>query len=306
VRRAAAIGCALLAASCTQILGLDNTKPPIDAAPIPIDAADVCAETQTSCTGSGRQVCGQLLATGATAGTPVRATAPTGSVCAPPTGSDSGSGSDASGGPCAFTVTGGSIDQLAGGSGLVAGSIDDCGRFAVDLDPSLADVVVVFEGAGYARTARAVLARPAMTGEDTVTGLAVTTDTETAWSQQLVTAGSGSGSGSGMTAPPDTTSGFLVQYTADDLPLGGEAAASNGSSPFSNAPGKTPWAAYFTGAFDAMDPTATYTGSAGAAFVVTGEGSAQSLEGFRTGKRCKAANMRQVSGVLVFVVETDC
>ena len=128
-------------AGCAQLLGLDKTKPPFDAS---IDAASVC-DGMPLCTGSGRQLCGQLVATGSDAGAPVRALVPTGAAC---------SGAAASG-PCVLAVTGGSIDQLAPGSDLVAGTIDDCGRFAVDLDPALADVGVVFEGTGFARTARA-------------------------------------------------------------------------------------------------------------------------------------------------------
>ncbi len=57
-----------LLASCTQILGLDNTV--LDAQPI--DAPSVCDGAPACTSVNGRSVCGQLFATGTSAGLPLR------------------------------------------------------------------------------------------------------------------------------------------------------------------------------------------------------------------------------------------
>lgn len=294
MRRATALAAVLGAASCAQILGLDSTRPPGDAS---VDAPSAC-DGAPLCTGAGRQLCGQLRQTGTSAGAPFRVAAPTGSVCVAPSGSGSGSGRGSDVGPCALSVIGGSLEQIASGSGTVSGAVDDCGRFAVDLDPALPDVAVVFAGPGFATTGRLVRARPATPGSDRADAVAVTQTTLSAWSSQL-------GPGSDGLAI-DVSTGFLVLYTTTAAaPLAGEQAAADGSSPFTNPPGAPPWAAYFTGAFDALDATATHTGATGAALVDPGPGSG-AIDGFRTGKRCSFPGTRTIDGTLLFIVETDC
>ena len=275
-----ALAC-LLSSGCASILGLDNTKFAFMDAPT--DAPGTCDGVAATCVTSstGRTLCGQLTGTGATAGMPVRVAAPTGGAC---------SGSE---GPCGFTVGAFPLAGFfAGNATAIAGTIDDCGRFAIpDLDAALADVaVLVTPGTpDFVATARIATGRMATPGIDTgVDALAVTSATLMQWNSAL---------------GADASTAYLVKYTANDAPLAGVRAEYNSGTQF-GAPPTVPFAAYFAGAFDTVTAGATTTAAGGAALVTfTGN---LSVEGLRTGhQRCKQGAAVKPN-TIVYVVETNC
>lgn len=275
------------ATGCAQLLGLEETTfEPGDSG---IDAPGVCDGAPACTSTTGRSLCGQLFGTGDRAGQPLRVAAPTGGACAP--GSLEG--------PCAFTV--GALPKASLFASLpdgrVEGTVDDCGRFVVpDVDPSLPDVAVVVSGTDQHTTASLVLGRPPEVGEDRgIRALGVTSATVLAWGAQL------------RDPPVDAATGYLVEYTNGGNPVLGDAVAKDSGSPLTNPFGTVPWAAYFTGfePFGVLDPTLTVTANSGSALVVPG-GGIFSIDGFRTGRRCKISDLQQVTNTLVHIVQVDC
>jgi hypothetical protein len=286
----------LALAGCAQILGLDNTK--FDQQDAPTDAPSICDGDPVSCTfGGGRTICGVIRGTGETAGQPLRVADPTGAQCQP---------GDTEG-PCAFTVAGLPLASFLGGStaGRVAATVDDCGRFVVlDLDAMEENVAVTLEASGYNATASLVIGRPPMPGTDRdVDGLAVSEATVTAWASQLGTA-----------APLDLTTGFLIRYSSSDAPTGppppvSTSVARGGGNALTNAIGTIPWASYFGGGarFGALDPALTGTAETGTALAVLGSGAGTySVDGVRTGSRCRVMDLDQVTGTLIYVIGIGC
>jgi hypothetical protein len=202
-------------------------------------------------------------------------------------------------GPCAFTVAGMAKASYFNGTraGAVIGGIDDCGRFVVpDIAPTVIDVAVVFDTVlpGIKQAATIVAKREAMVGIDRdVEAFVVSEATVSGWETQLAA---------------DASTGFLIRYRRmDGSPLAGEQVASNGSSSLTNPPGTVPWAAYFNGGggFGTLDPTHTATDATGTAIGVLG-GTSLSVEGFRTGIRCKVDGIQQMPNVLIFVSPPNC
>jgi len=279
---------ALASAGCAQLLGLDNTQ--FHAMDAPIDAPSLCDPTPPTCVATtGRSVCGQIKDTGAGAGASLRAPDPTGEVCAAPTAD----------GPCALTVAALPLaDYFAGTTASrVNGTVDNCGRFVVlDLPPAAADIAIVIEGTGYRRTAALLLKRPTGVGiDEQIQTVAVTVATLNAWAEQL--------GGS-----PDLSSGYLIRYrSVTDEPRVGELVAMDGLSPSMNKIGTVPWAAYFAGnaPFASLDPMATDTQQSGTALAVFGAGTF-SVDGYRTGKRCRVLGLQQVANTLIDVIVPGC
>jgi hypothetical protein len=278
-----------LLAGCPQVLGLDNTTfEPQDGG---VDAPSVCDGAPACTSSTGRSVCGQLFATGDAAGPPLRVANPTGAACV--AGNTEG--------PCALAVGGMAMASLfdTTQTGRIEGVVDDCGRFVVaDLDTTLADVAIVFTGTDFHPTATLVLGRELAAGEDRdVTALAVTTATTAAWSMQL----------SPADPPIETGTGYLVEYTRSDRPVLDTQVAKDNSSGLTNPAGTIPWAAYFGGGgpFGTLDPALTATGETGTALAVLG-GGIFSLEGVRTGARCKIAGLQQVGNTLIHVIAVNC
>jgi hypothetical protein len=285
------IACAITSGGCAQLLGLDDTK--LEYRDAGIDAPSVCDGAPLCTSTTGRSVCGQLRGTGALAGEPLRVAAPTGEPCAAANKE----------GPCGFTVAGMAKASYFTGSraGAVTGGIDDCGRFFVpDIAPGVADVAVVFDTMlpGIKQAATIVAKREAVVGIDRdIEAFVVSEATVSGWETQL-SAGT----------PPDASTGFLIRYRRmDGSPLAGEQVASNGSSALGNAPGIVPWAAYFSGGagFGTLDATHTATDATGTAIGVLG-GATLSVDGFRTGIRCKVDGVQQMPNVLIFVSPPNC
>ena len=273
-------------AGCSSLLGLDNTtfefQDAMSDAPGACDGAPACTAS------TGRSACGQLFATGSAAGL-IRAAAPTGTAC---------SGTPAASGPCALTVfaQAASSYYARSGSNKTTGTVDDCGRFAVDDIPtSISDVVVVLRGSAYVETATLELGRGSAVGTDTgIAAYAVGSGDVTAWGSQL--AGSGSA--------PTITGGALVVY--DGAGAGEQIRV--GGNPVGMQPNK-PWGAYFTGStvFGTLDPSLTATGSSSTALVVPSAGMAFTLGGARVGATCSSSSTVQtVTGVLMAITLTGC
>lgn len=275
----------VMTTGCAQLLGLDNTK--LEQTDAAVDAPGVCDGEAAACTSStGRSACGQFLLPG---GQPLRVAEPTGAAC------------DAANveGPCALQVsavpTQGLFDGAVDG---VPGVVDDCGRWAVpDIDVAQLDVAVRFSDVAgtYQPSARLIVQRDMAVGEDRgLEAFAVLKTKTEEWATQL------------SLTPDATATGYLVRYTTSTgESLAGEAVAVDSGSPLANPPGTIPWAAYFTGAFDVLDPAAMTTSESGTAFAGMPTGPF-SLEGFRQGRRCKVENLKTVSNVLIQLVEEGC
>lgn len=275
-------------AGCAQILGLEDTK--FDQKDAMVDAPSSCDGAPRCTSTTGRSVCGQLLGTGTTAGTPLRVASPTGTLC-----SDLGS----SDGPCALSIQGQATATLFAGTGtdVIAGEIDDCGRFVIpDLDPTIADVAVVAKGGtDFVDSGALVIGRPTMAGTDTNIVLpVVTTATDTAWGTQLDSA-----------SPPTTEGGYLVSYVdANGAPVAGLEIRINtggGSGPVGKPP-QIPWGGYFSGAgFDSFDAAATATQASGTAAIHPSSGMFM-LGGQKTGRTCTQVSLQGVSTAVIHVV----
>jgi hypothetical protein len=276
-------------AGCAQILGLDSTK---------FDQKDAAADAPSSCDGAprctsttGRSACGQLFSTGTAGGTPLRVASPTGMTCAE-LGSTEG--------PCALSIQGQAKTSFFAGNGLdvIAGEIDDCGRFVVpDLDASAADIAVVAKGGtDFINSAALLLGRSTMPGTDTKIELpVVSTATDTAWGNQLDSAN-----------PPSLDGGYLITYVdTNGVPTTGIEIRINtggGSGPVGKPP-TTPWGAYFsgTGAFGDFDATLTATQATGTAAVHPSAGSFM-LGGQKTGRTCTQVSLQGVPGAVIHVL----
>ncbi|HUS29620.1 MAG TPA: hypothetical protein VMZ53_14000 [Kofleriaceae bacterium] len=274
-------------AGCAQLLGLDNTE--LEQKDARVDAPSVCDGAPRCTSTTGRSVCGQLSGTGAMGGMPMRVAAPTGMLC-----SETGS----SEGPCALSIQGQSKASFyaANGVDVIAGEIDDCGRFVVpDLDATATDVAVVAKGGtDFVDSAALLLGRPAMAGTDMNVQLpVVSAATETAWGMQL-----------SSTNPPTMTGGYLVSYVdMNGVVVEGLEIRMNtgsGSGPVGKPP-STPWGAYFTGSFDMFDATLTTTQTSGTAAVHPPAGTFM-LGGFRTGRTCTQVSLQGVPTAIVHVV----
>ena len=272
----------VVTSGCASILGLDDTTFTADATigPATCQGAPQCTSS------TGRSACGQLFATGAEAGQPLRVVDPTGMACT------------SSEGPCAFGVSALSLaDYFAGAGTPVKGTIDDCGRFVVpDIDSGIGDIALSFAApAGNAQSATLVLARELVAGEDRdLEAFVVTEATTAAWSTAMASA--------------DVSSGYLVRYTAStQMPVVGEQVAKDASSPLMNPPGTVPWAAYFGGTvpFGLLDPGQSATAAHGTAYANLGTGTF-SLEGFRPGARCRVMGLQQIANTFIFVVASNC
>jgi hypothetical protein len=271
---------------CAKILGLDDTH--FDQKDAGIDAPGVCDGLALACTvTTGRSVCGQLFGTGDTAGMPLRVAAPTGAACA--IGDTEG--------PCALAIGEQKLaDFFAGASGRLAGSIDDCGRYAVvDTNAGDADIAVVMTGTGFTEGATVEVARSTVGGQiDKLDMLAISDATLAAWQAQI--------------PGSDLSSGYLVRYETAGVPRVGEEAALSGGNPLSTTTSTTvSWAAYFGDlGFGALSPALTSTQLGGTAVVVPHVSGAFDLQGFRSGHRCTVPGLQSVGNALIFVVETDC
>ena len=270
----------VLLSGCAQMLGLENTK--FDQRDATVDAPSVCDGAPACIVSSGRSTCGQLMQTGADAGTPLRVASPTGQSCAMLNSSE---------GPCALTIFGQPMASYFAqdAASRIAGEIDDCGRFVVpDIDHNAANVAVVVTGTDIAESAAVVIGRETVIGTDVGVVLPVVTlAASTAWGMQLVPSN-----------PPDVTSSYLVTFaTMSDMPyqlrVGGAAVGD---------PPTQPWGAYFSGTvpFGTLDPVLDGSQANRSALVVPPSGLVR-LSGQRPGKTCVEVMVQAVPGALIHV-----
>ncbi len=271
----------VLLTGCAKLLGLDETQfVPDDALPAAcVGPMPTCAAT------TGRSVCGQLFTVGATAGMPLRANAPTGLACAV-----GGTG------PCALAVAAQTTaDLFSGATTSMPGTIDDCGRYAInDTDATAADIAVVVSGSNAVTTPELLLARPTTAGQiDTFDLVTVATADQATWTTQIT----------GI-----LTDGYLVLYEASNLPRVGEQVAINGDNPVGTSPSMTDaWAGYFGDVgFGMLMPAETETATGGTAIFVPNQSGAFDLQGFRAGHRCTVSGVQTVGSALVVVTIPDC
>jgi hypothetical protein len=271
---------ALALTGCAQLLGLDNTK--FDQRDAGVDAPSVCDGAPACVSSTGRSMCGQLMQTGAMAGTPLRLPSPTGQSCAS-LGSTEG--------PCALTIYGQAMASLFANNTAdrIGGEIDDCGRFVVpDIDAAAKDVAVVVTGTDIEQSAAVLINRPTMPGTDTQQPLyVVATSTAQDWGTQIDPAN-----------PPSVTGSYLVTFeTTSDMPytlrVGGAAVGT---------PPTQPWGMYFAGTapFGMLDPALMGSQANHSALVVPPTGSIQ-LGGQRTGKNCGTVTVQAVANTLIHV-----
>jgi len=274
---------------CSQILGLEDTK--FDQKDATVDAPSNCDGAPRCTAMTGRSACGQLFNTGAMAGTPMRVASPTGMTCAELGSSE---------GPCALSIQGQSKATYFAGTGadVIAGEIDDCGRFVIpDLDVSVADIAVVAKGGtDFVDSAALLLGRPTMMGTDTKLELLVVSDaTDTTWGTQLNAAN-----------PPSLAGGYLVSYVdSNGVPTPGIEIRINtggGSGPVGKPPA-TPWGAYFTAtpSFGTFDPNLTTTQDGGTAAVHPATGMFM-LGGQKTGRTCTQIPLQAVPAAVIHVL----
>jgi len=281
VKRAVAI---VTVAGCSSLLGLDNTsftfKDAMTDAPSVCDGAPACGVS------SGRALCGQLFGAGGAAGI-LRAAAPTGTTCpAMPTTS----------GPCQLGVFAApAADYYARtGSNQTVGTLDDCGRFAINgIASSFTDLVVVVHNPPIVETATLVLGLGSAGAKVTnIAAYAAGSAAVTAWGNEL--AGSG--------APPTITGGYLVVF---DGAGSGEQIRLNFN--MVGGPPTVPWGAFFTGpaVFGDLDPALTMTGPSQSALVMAGSGTFE-LGGTHLGRQCTQSNLQAVANVLMAITIPGC
>ncbi len=271
-----------LLAGCAQILGLDDTK--LDRRDAAADAPNICDTPAFECVATtGRTVCGQLFVAGT--GNPYRVANPTAQACTTAEG------------PCGVTVTGQSSATFFASAAVdrVMGKVDDCGHFVIpDLDLAAPDVAIAIAGPEVASTARLVFDLDA--GATTETGVAavvVPTATRSAWATQL------------SLTETDIATGYLMSYVTtlgvavpmEEVRVGGAAVL---------GPPVRPWAGYFTGELDMLDPTLMATTMGGTAIVATPTTGTFRLGGFHTGKTCSRDGFASVIDTLIYLVLTDC
>lgn len=268
-----------LLSGCAQILGLDDTK--LDRRDAAADAPNICDTPAFECVATtGRTVCGQLFVAGT--GEPYRVANPTAQACTTTEG------------PCGVTVTGQSAATFFASTSAdrVMGKVDDCGHFVIpDLDLAATNVAIAIAGTEVASTARLVfdLAADATT-ETGVAALVVPTATRSSWATQ---------------AEAVIAAGYLVRYVTtlgaavpmEEVRVGGGAVM---------GPPTPPWASYFTGEFDMLDPKLMATTTGGTALIVTPATGMFRLGGFHTGKTCSRDGFASVADTLIYVVLKDC
>ena len=265
----------LACTGCAQILGLDDTT--LDRRDAGVDAPSICDTPAIACTAStGRSVCGQL--TVVSTGEPYRVAAPRGVPC---------SGLE---GPCGLTVFGQPLaDYFAGSTtNRIMGQTDDCGHYVIaDLSTGATDIAVVATGADIATSGRIVFDAAATT-IDRVTAPVVPKTTVTAWASQLGVAESA------------LAQGYLVRYldgAGAPVPMEEVRIAGAGVG----MPPTPPWAAYFTGAFDALDRALTATTAQGTVLIAPPSGTFR-IGGFHIGKQCGRDGFQAVSNTFLTVV----
>jgi hypothetical protein len=271
-----------LLAGCAQILGLEDTT--LDRRDAAADAPNICDTPAFECIATtGRSVCGRLFVAGT--GEPYRVADPTAQSCTTLEG------------PCGLTVTGQGEETFFARTiaDRVAALVDDCGHFAIlDLDPAVTDVAIEITGPDVASSARLVFDLPATSTTETgVAALVVPTSTKAAWAAQLTV------------AETEIATGYLVRYVTsvgaavpmEEVRVGG---ATVGGPP------TRPWASYFTGEFDVLDPTLTATTAGGTAFIATPATGMFRLGGFHTGKTCGRDGFATVAETLIYMVLKDC
>ena len=266
---------------CSQLLGLDPTTfAPQDA---PIDAPSVCDDLPACVPMAGeRVVCGRIVGAGSQVGVPLRVASPTGNACDP---SDSE-------GRCGLTVEVMPMSSLFSSGSSTPATVDDCGRFTGTIDPSIDDIAVKLSGGNFQNSASLINGLADGEGSQVTPAYAITSDTQATWSAQVGSA--------------DVSTGYLMKFTdTTGDPIAGVGAANDDGAVYTNAPGTTPWAAYFSDEFGTFGSGST-SGSAGTAFAVPPSGTIR-LEGFRTGHaRCGRDGLQVLPGFVIFVLEVDC
>lgn len=276
-----AIASIALLAGCAQILGLDDTT--LDRRDAAVDAPSVCDMPAFPCdAATGRTLCGQLLEAGT--GNPYRVPNPTGQTCTTTEG------------PCNLAITGQSQATFFAGTSAdrVMGQIDDCGHFKIpDVEMTSTNVAITIAGSDVADSARLLF--DLSVGSNTENGikaLVVTTARKTAWATSLAI------------AETEIASGYLVRYlTETGMAVPMEEVRVSGAPV--GGPVTRPWAAFFTGDFDALDPALMKTSAAGTALIGPPSGTFK-IGGFHVGATCEAVGLQDVSNTLIYVVLDDC
>lgn len=271
-----------LLAGCAQILGLEDTT--LDRRDAAVDAPSVCDTPAVACTAvTGRTLCGQLVIAGT--GDPYRVADPAGQACT------------STEGPCGLTVFGqGLATYFAGGTtDRVVGQVDDCGHFVIpDVDATATEVAIGISGSDVATSARLVLDLTAGGGTETgIAALVVPTATKVGWASQLAI------------AETEIASGYLVRYVTtmgaavpmEEVRISGAAVG---------GPVTRPWAAYFTGEFDTVDPALTATTAFGTALIAGPTTGMFRIGGFHVGRTCGHDGFESVSDTLIHIVLEDC
>lgn len=277
-----AVASIVLLTGCAQILGLEDTK--LDRRDAAADAPNVCDTPAFECIATtGRTVCGQLFVAGT--GQPFRVANPAAQACTTTEG------------PCGLTVTGQSSATFFAGTAAdrVMGQVDDCGHFVIpDLDLATTNVAIAISGTEVASSARLVFDLAAGTTTETgVDALVVPTATRAAWAGQL------------SLADTAIATGYLIRYlTALGAPVPMEEVRVGGAAVV--GPPTRPWASFFTGEFDMLDPALMATSSGGTTLVATPETGTFRLGGFHTGKQCFRDGFSSVANTLIYIVLTDC
>jgi hypothetical protein len=263
-----ALGLVSVLAGCSQLLGLDDTK--FEQRDAMTDAPSVCDGAPRCTNTTGRSVCGQLFGTGTSAGQIVRAAAATGETCTTLGSSE---------GPCANQVYAQPLASYYAGTSAdrITGELDDCGRFVVpDLDTTVENVAIVFNGPNIVESTTLVLKRPMAAGDDRgIAAPLVGTSLPAEWATQI-----------GGANPPTIDLAYLVTYiNPSGVPIATQELRINGGVVAD--PPTVPWGAYFSGdsAYGSIDPAANATTTSGSAIVVPASGSFM-LGGFRPGKNC--------------------
>ncbi len=260
---------------CAQLLGLeDTTLDRRDAAP---DAPSVCDTPAVSCDPSnGLTVCGDLRTL---TGELFTVKEPTGLACTTLEG------------PCGLTVFAQPLSELFAGTptGRVTAQVDDCGHYAVRDQVNDRDVGISIQGADLHPVVRVVIHDP-----DDIVPVKRDIDATIVdgrkigeWSTQLG-------------VPVDALKQlYLARYRM----MGGadSVMAARVMGDVTMKPPNTPWAAYFPGKNDTLDP-ALDTGSE--TLISPGSGTF-SVGGFRLGKTCQHVGLQSLSAVVELVL-TDC
>lgn len=270
-----------LLAGCAQILGLDDTT--LDRRDAAVDAPNVCDTPAFACSAAtGRTLCGRLVEAGT--GAPYRVTNPTAQTCTTTEG------------PCNLTISGQSQATFFAGTSAdrVMGQIDDCGHFMIpDVERAATNIAITITGSDVATSARLLF--DLSVGSSTelgISALVVPTARKTAWAGAL------------SIAETAIASGYLVRYvTTQGIGVPAEEVRVSGATV--GGPVTRPWAAYFTGDFDAPDPALMATTTAGTALIAPPSGTFR-IGGFHVGATCGRDGFQDVSNTLIYIVLKGC